>query len=147
MELSPSWEAANCAATKNFPAFYGTWRFITMFTRALHWSLSWARSIQSIPSHPISLRSTFLLFRRGVVVPTPNPQAGGPPLVGCLRLLIQYICSYPPYLEVVSSIRNQRMYHAMVTGHPPNMFLCCNLIKICKSWIFTACCFIIYRTS
>jgi hypothetical protein len=28
---------------KNFPAFYETWRFITVFTRALHWSLSWAR--------------------------------------------------------------------------------------------------------
>jgi hypothetical protein len=42
---------------KNFPAFYGTRRFITVFTTALHWSLSWARSIQSIPSHPISLRS------------------------------------------------------------------------------------------
>jgi hypothetical protein len=25
---------------KNFPAFYGTYRFITMFTRAIHWSLS-----------------------------------------------------------------------------------------------------------
>jgi hypothetical protein len=24
---------------KNFPVFYGTRRFITMFTRALHWSL------------------------------------------------------------------------------------------------------------
>jgi hypothetical protein len=39
---------------KNFPAFYGTWRFITVFTRALQWSLSWARSTQSTPSHPIS---------------------------------------------------------------------------------------------
>jgi hypothetical protein len=27
----------------------------------------------------------------------PNPQAGGPPLVGCLRSLIQYIRSYSPY--------------------------------------------------
>jgi hypothetical protein len=26
-------------------------------TRALHWSLFWARSIQSTPSHPISPRS------------------------------------------------------------------------------------------
>jgi hypothetical protein len=42
---------------KKFPAFYGTRRFITMFTRAIHWSLSWARSIQSMPSHPISIRS------------------------------------------------------------------------------------------
>jgi hypothetical protein len=41
---------------KNFLAFYVTRRFITVFTRALHWSLSWARSIQSIPYHPISLK-------------------------------------------------------------------------------------------
>jgi hypothetical protein len=34
---------------RNFPAFYGTRTFITVFTRAFHWSLSWARSIQSIP--------------------------------------------------------------------------------------------------
>jgi hypothetical protein len=32
-----------------------------VFTRALHWSLSWARSLQSIPSHPISLRSILML--------------------------------------------------------------------------------------
>jgi hypothetical protein len=46
---------------KNFPAFYGTQRFITMFTRALYWSLSSARSIQYIPSHSISLRSILIL--------------------------------------------------------------------------------------
>jgi hypothetical protein len=34
--------------------------FIAVFTVALHWSLSWARSIQSTPSHPISL-STLIL--------------------------------------------------------------------------------------
>ena len=32
----------------------------------------------------------------GVVSTSPNPQAGGPPLVGCPRLLIQFIRSYPP---------------------------------------------------
>ena len=38
------------------------------------------------------------IFSRGGVVSTsPNPQAGGPPLVGCPRLLIQYIRIYPPY--------------------------------------------------
>jgi hypothetical protein len=46
---------------KNFPAFYGTRRYITAFTRALHWSLSWARSIQSIQSQPISLRFILIL--------------------------------------------------------------------------------------
>ena len=38
---------------KKFPAFYGTRRFITAFTRAHHLSLSWASSIQSIPPHPL----------------------------------------------------------------------------------------------
>ena len=36
-------------------------------------------------------------LRLGVVSTSPNPQAGGPPLVGCPRLLIRYIRSYPPY--------------------------------------------------
>jgi len=32
-----------------------------------------------------------------VVSTSPNPQAEGPPLVGCPRRLIQFIRSYPPY--------------------------------------------------
>jgi hypothetical protein len=40
---------------KNFPAFHGTRKFNTLFTRALCWSLSWAISIQSTPSHPNSV--------------------------------------------------------------------------------------------
>jgi hypothetical protein len=49
-----------------------------------------------------------------VVSPCPNPKLEGHP-VGCLRLLIQYIRSYPPYLEAVSYISNLRMCHAVVT--------------------------------
>jgi hypothetical protein len=45
---------------KNFPAFYGTRRFNTVFTRALYWSLSWAISMQSTPSHPMSLISVVI---------------------------------------------------------------------------------------
>jgi hypothetical protein len=41
---------------KNFPPFYRTRRFIPVFTKALYRSLFWARSIQSIPPHPLSLR-------------------------------------------------------------------------------------------
>ena len=40
---------------------------------------------------------TVLFLREGVVSASPNPQAGGLPLVGCPRLLIQFIRSYPPY--------------------------------------------------
>jgi len=46
---------------KKFSAFYGTWRFITVLTRARHWSLCWARWIQSTPSHSISLRFILIL--------------------------------------------------------------------------------------
>ena len=40
---------------------------------------------------------TLFFLRGGVVSASPNPQAGGPPVVGCLRLLIQFIRSYRPY--------------------------------------------------
>jgi hypothetical protein len=60
-ELSPSWEAPLVQLLNNFPTLYGPWRFITVFTRAIHWSLSWARRIQSIPPHPTSLRSILIL--------------------------------------------------------------------------------------
>jgi hypothetical protein len=40
---------------KKFPAFYGTRRFITAFTRARPWSLPWVRLIQSTSSHPTTL--------------------------------------------------------------------------------------------
>jgi hypothetical protein len=40
VELSTTREATRCAATRQFPAFYGTRRFITEFTRALHLYLS-----------------------------------------------------------------------------------------------------------
>ena len=46
---------------KKFPAFHGTWRFITALTSARHLSLTWASPIQSIYTHPTSWRSIILL--------------------------------------------------------------------------------------
>ena len=40
------------------------------------------------------IRNMTLFLGQGVVSISPNPQAGGPSLVGCPRLLIR---SYPPY--------------------------------------------------
>jgi hypothetical protein len=64
MEVHSSWEAASWQLFKNFPQFYGTRRLITVFTRVRHRSLSSARLIQSIPLHPISLRSILILSTR-----------------------------------------------------------------------------------
>jgi hypothetical protein len=48
--------------------------------------------------------------------PSPNPQAGGSPLAGCPRLLIQYICIYSPNVEAAHCIRKLRTRHAVVQG-------------------------------
>jgi len=47
---------------KKSPAFYGTRRFITAFTRGRRLSLSWASLIQSIPSHSTFWRSLLITF-------------------------------------------------------------------------------------
>jgi hypothetical protein len=47
---------------KNFPTLYGSRTFITVFTIALHLSLSWATWMQSILPNPISLRSILILY-------------------------------------------------------------------------------------
>ena len=46
-----------------FPAFYEIRRFITAFKRCRHLSLSWARSVQSMPPYPNSWTSILILFR------------------------------------------------------------------------------------
>jgi hypothetical protein len=46
---------------KNFSTFYDTWRFLIMFTRALHWSLSWSRWIEPVPPHRLSVRPILIL--------------------------------------------------------------------------------------
>jgi hypothetical protein len=58
---SPSWEVNSHSASQKITHFYGTRRFIAVFTRARHWFLSWARWIQSTPAHPISLRHILIL--------------------------------------------------------------------------------------
>jgi hypothetical protein len=46
---------------KKFSAFYGTWRFIPVFTSARHLFLSWASSFQPVPPHPTWWRSILIL--------------------------------------------------------------------------------------
>jgi hypothetical protein len=61
MKQSP-WEAdGHSAGQKILCLFMEPTNFITVFTRAFHWSLSWTRWIQSTPWHSVSLRSTILL--------------------------------------------------------------------------------------
>jgi hypothetical protein len=86
--------------------------------------------IRPVPRLCVVIRNKYWVLRGRVVSPPPNPQAGRPPTVGCPRLLIQYIRSYPPYLEAVSSIRNPRTRHAVVTVDPLNMDATCYRTKL-----------------
>jgi hypothetical protein len=61
MELSLSSEAPVAQPLKKFPTFYGTWRFITMFTRALHRSLSQAKLIKPVTTYTVSRISILML--------------------------------------------------------------------------------------
>jgi len=106
---------------KKFPAFHGTQRFITALksVRSLYAArcFPYKHSPLPPPGDPsggvVYLRIVlspeesprmwvFLnmnVLQGGVVSASPNPKAGGPPLVGCPRLLIQFIRSCPPYRE------------------------------------------------
>jgi hypothetical protein len=68
-------------------------------------------------------RNKLTLYCEELLAPVRTSQAGRPPLVGCPRLLNQCIHSYPPYLEGVSSIRNLRTRHAVVTRDQLNAYL------------------------
>ena len=88
---------------KKFPSFYGTRRFITALTTARHLSVDLLACcvmppLETFPAgdpsggvifvsrgsvlHMCFVTKVFFL-RRGVVSTSPNPQAGGPPCVGC----------------------------------------------------------------
>jgi len=62
------------------------------------------------------VQGSFLRLR--VVSPSPNPQTGGPPLVGCPQLIIRYIRSYPPHWKPSA---NPKTCHAQVSETSLNM--------------------------
>jgi hypothetical protein len=102
----------SCLLRRGYWYWMTLWRQIPKVRHRIH---------KSLPRIFIMIRKKLEVLRWGVVSPPPNPQARGPPPVGCPRLLIQYIRSYRPYLEDVSSIRNLRTRHAVVKGDPFNV--------------------------
>jgi hypothetical protein len=72
-----------------------------VFTRALHWSLSWARSIQSTPFHPISLRPILIY----------------PPTYVLFFLVVSFLLASPPISYMHSS--SPHSCYMPCPSHPP----------------------------
>jgi hypothetical protein len=61
VEQSPSWENNRFPASQEISRILWAERFITLFKSARHLSLSWARTIQSMPPHPTCWISNLIL--------------------------------------------------------------------------------------
>jgi len=144
MEQSPYWKADQFSASQEIPRML--WK--TKIHDHIHKcpppvpNLSQLDPVLSLGRTKGSgqVRELFECFviwyfqRQGVVSTSPNFQAGGPPLVGCPRLLIQYIpSSYPPYLPQPTPIiclnidRLVFVAETVFCNPPPNRS---------KNWIF-----------
>jgi len=80
---------------KKFSAFYGTWKFINAFTRTLHPSLFWVRSIQPMP-HPTSWRSILILSDLRLDFPSGLFRSSFSTRTLCTPLLSPYKLRSPP---------------------------------------------------
>lgn len=94
---------------KKFPSLYETQRFDNLFIRACLQPVFWARWVQSIPSHPISLRSILiilfylylglLLWSLPFVLPNQN--------LVCFSHLLMYWPYLPPQFDNCSNIAEE----------------------------------------
>jgi hypothetical protein len=122
----------NFAASQEIPRIHGTRKSRTIPISARHLSQRKHLNLWVI------LNIFFL--RRGVFSTSPNPQVGGPLLVGCPRLLIQFIHSYLPYrrpfLHPTSrSCLNKFVEHYFVEAVKPKVILSDNETQMqCQLW-------------
>ena len=61
MEQNNSLEAGSFPASREIPNMLWAWRFITVFTKACHWSVSLSRWTQFTRTCPVSLKSVLIL--------------------------------------------------------------------------------------
>jgi hypothetical protein len=84
----------------------------------------------------VTFRNQLILYDEELAV-RQTPPGVGPPLVVCPKLLIHYIRSYPPYLEAVSSVRNLRTRHAVVTRDPLKLTILPDVLYGRETWPLT----------
>jgi hypothetical protein len=93
------WNLTSYQVVKNFPPFYGTWKFITEFTKARHPSQSKGRSIQSMPPSLTFWTSVLILSSNYVWVDKFIPTCKKYSQPSKYYLLIMNSCLYKVYLD------------------------------------------------
>jgi hypothetical protein len=119
MDQSPSWQANSLSASQEIPRPLWIPKVITVLTgNPISPYFRSSQRIRAIPK-PCEMFRNMLIFRTRICKPTPNPKDGGPPLACCPLLLIQYFCSYPPFLEAIFPNHNLRTRPEVWKSPPP----------------------------
>jgi hypothetical protein len=69
-----------------------------------------------------NIRNKLIFYGEELLAPRPTPQLEDHPLSAVRDCLFNIFSASPPYLEGVSSIRNLRTRHGVVTRDPPNIY-------------------------
>jgi len=107
---------------KNFPAFYGTRRFINMFTRPCYCFLSWVRCVPSTIYKPILVRvfilSTYLcLVLSSVLIPSGFPTEI---FYAFLTVPMRDLCSTNHiYVDLIKCISYEAIHYTVFSGFLP----------------------------
>jgi hypothetical protein len=101
MEYRLPWELTIAQLLKKRSAFYGIREFIADFTTARDWTLSFARLIQSTPSHSISSRSFY--FSSHLRLGLPNSLSPS----SFSTKIYMFLPSHPPWFDCSDNVRRE----------------------------------------
>jgi hypothetical protein len=121
---------------KRVSTFYQTYRFITMFTTASQWTLSWARWIQYTSSYTVSLRSTLILsyhlclgLPSGLFPPSEFPTK-------ILSSHLSHVCymnhpSHPPGITaLIISCKEYKLWSSLLLSFLHSLVISLSLVQI-----------------